>query len=169
MFHTLTIILLSSGFVLASEPSPTGPLDQGRSYTAWFYAGESAKLWERFAPEMQKAMGTKEGLDALLQAESQPAYLDVRSVRNPATRGRNIRYRVAASPGWNAAFTLVWDNTVVAIAEMQAVIRDAGQFAGLGDARAIGFGRFEVSSFRVVEDRGAKKQTPKRSVAKASS
>jgi hypothetical protein len=45
-----------------------------------------------------------------LQAENEPVYLDVRSVRNAATRGRNIRYRVAASAGWNAEFTILWDN-----------------------------------------------------------
>lgn len=43
----------------ASAPAadlPNGPLERGRAYTAWFYAGEVARLWERFAPEMQAAM-----------------------------------------------------------------------------------------------------------------
>jgi hypothetical protein len=43
------------------------------------------------------------------EADNEPVYLDVRSVRNPTTRGRNIRYRVAASRGWNAEFTIEWD------------------------------------------------------------
>lgn len=33
-------------------------------------------------------------------------YLDVRGVRNPSTRGANIRYRVALSPGWKATLNL---------------------------------------------------------------
>ena len=33
--------------------------------------------------------------------ESAPVYLDVQSVRNPSTKARNVRYRVAASPGWS--------------------------------------------------------------------
>jgi CRISPR/Cas system endoribonuclease Cas6 (RAMP superfamily) len=66
----------------------------------------------------------------------------VRSVKNPATRARNVRYRVAASKGWTATFTIMWDKTVVAREEMKAAIRDAGMFVGIGDGRSIGFGRF---------------------------
>jgi hypothetical protein len=79
----------------------------------------------------------------------EPVYLDIRSVKNPATRARNIRYRVAASSGWIAQFSIVWDMTVVSRGEMEAVTRDAGMFAGIGDGRSIGFGRFEVASFEV--------------------
>jgi hypothetical protein len=80
-----------------------------------------------------------------------PVYLDVRGVRNPATKGRNVRYRVAASPGWRATFTLFWDKTLVSRSEMEAAIIDAGRFVGVGNGRAIGFGRFAVESC-VVED-----------------
>lgn len=76
-----------------------------------------------------------------------PVFLDVRSVRNPSTKGRNVRYRVAASAGWFAEFTLVWDKTIVSRNEMQAILNDAGQLVGLGDGRSIGFGRFTVHSF----------------------
>lgn len=76
-------------------------------------------------------------------------YLDVRSVRNPATKARNVRYRVAASPGWTATFHLLWDSTIVSRGEMNAALIDAGRLVGLGDGRSIGFGRFEVVSFEV--------------------
>jgi hypothetical protein len=99
------------------------------------------------------------------QAEKEPVYLDVRSVCNPATRGRNIRYRVAASPGWNAEFTILWDNTVLGAEQMKTVVRDSGLFQGLGDGRSIGFGRFEVISFRMNGDKHAKKPAAKRAVA----
>jgi hypothetical protein len=77
------------------------------------------------------------------------AYVYVEGVRNPATGGRNIRYRVATAPGWICQFTLHWDKTVLSRQEMEALCLTAGQFVGLGDGRAIGFGRFEVKSFIV--------------------
>lgn len=81
----------------------------------------------------------------------EPVYLDVRSVVNPSTRGRNVRYRVAASPGWMATFTLQWDKTIVSRNEMEAVCRDAGQLCGLGNGRKIGMGRFKIEQFEVIE------------------
>ena len=79
-----------------------------------------------------------------------PLYLDVRGVRNPSTRARNVRYRIAANPGWIAEFTLVWDKTIVSRAEMEAIAHDAGSLVGVGNGRAIGYGRFEVMEFEVV-------------------
>jgi hypothetical protein len=73
---------------------------------------------------------------------TQPVYLDIRSVRNPATRARNVRYRVAAAAGWQTTFTIQWDVTIVSRQELLAVLLDAGRFVGLGDGRAVGFGRF---------------------------
>jgi hypothetical protein len=80
--------------------------------------------------------------DPLPTDPEQLVYLDIRSVRNPATRARNVRYRVAAAPGWSTTFQISWDRTVVGRDEMKAVVLDAGRFVGLGDGRAIGFGRF---------------------------
>jgi len=81
-------------------------------------------------------------VDPLPDDPTAPVYLDVRSVKNPATRARNVRYRVAASRGWSATFTIQWDKTVVSRSEMLAAMRDAGAFVGIGDGRSIGFGRF---------------------------
>ena len=81
----------------------------------------------------------------------EPVYLDIRSVRNPSTRGRNVRYRVAAIPGWQTEFTIAWDATVVNRAQMEAVTIDASRLVGVGDGRSIGFGRFEVEEFTVGE------------------
>lgn len=78
-------------------------------------------------------------------------YLDVRGVVNPSTRGRNVRYRVVASPDWQAEFTLVWDKTIVSRNEMQAILIDAGKLVGVGNGRAIGMGRFQVERFEVSE------------------
>ncbi len=83
------------------------------------------------------------------QDPEQEVYLDVRGVVNPATRGRNVRYRVATREGWEATFTLEFDPSIVDRNQMQAVLIDAGKLVGLGDARAIGYGRFEVVAFTV--------------------
>lgn len=90
--------------------------------------------------------------DDLTTDDSQSVYLDVRSVRNPATKARNVRYRVAASPGWTATFRIAWDPTIVSRGEMEAVTIDAGRLVGLGDGRSIGFGRFEVMAFEIQEE-----------------
>lgn len=82
---------------------------------------------------------------------TQLVYMDVRSVKNPSTKGRNVRYRMATAPQWRAKFSLVWDRTIVSRGEMEAVIGDAGQFVGLADGRSIGFGRFTVQGFEVIE------------------
>lgn len=82
----------------------------------------------------------------LTRDDEQPVYLDVRSVRNPSTKARNVRYRVAASAGWVMTFTLLFDKTIVSRPEMQAVLNDAGTLCGIGDGRSVGFGRFAVEN-----------------------
>ncbi len=96
-------------------------------------------------------------------AESAPVYLDRRCVVNPGTGQRNVRYRVAASPGWKAAFTLAWDNAVVSASEMEAVLRDSGTLVGIGSGRGIGLGRFKVLRFDT-GDGHAKKPAAARSL-----
>lgn len=103
-------------------------------------------LLDRFIP------GFDGGLpDELTTDDEQPVYLDIRGVVNPNTRSRNVRYRVAASPGWQAEFTILWDITVVFTEQMQAVLHDAGNLIGLGNGRTVGFGRFRIEDFEEVE------------------
>lgn len=83
---------------------------------------------------------------------AQPVYIDVRGCRNPATKARNVRYRVAAKAGWNMVFTIEWDKTIVSRPEMNAVLLDAGRLTGLADGRSVGFGRFQVDSFTMTEE-----------------
>lgn len=78
-----------------------------------------------------------------------PVYLDICGVKNPATRSRNVRYRVAASTGWHAEFNLLWDGVIVPRGPMEQVVIDAGRLVGLGDGRSIGMGRFELMEFSV--------------------
>lgn len=83
--------------------------------------------------------------------ESQEVYIDVTGVRNPVTKSRNIRYRIATHKGWHATFHISWDKTVISRAEMEAVVIDSGKLCGLGDGRGVGDGRFELESFTVSE------------------
>lgn len=80
---------------------------------------------------------------------SQPVYIHISSVRNPATKARNVRYRIAAAPGWSLGFRIQWDKTIVSRSEIESVCTDAGALVGLGDGRSIGMGRFTVQSFTV--------------------
>jgi hypothetical protein len=74
----------------------------------------------------------------------EPVYIDVSGVKNPATKGKNVRYRVACSKGWECSFSLLYDITLVSKNTMLSVLADAGSLVGLGDGRSIGFGRFRI-------------------------
>jgi len=80
-----------------------------------------------------------------------PVYLDIRGVVNPSTKGRNVRYRIAAAPGWTCSFTILFDKTVISRAEMESAVINAGKLVGIGNARAIGMGRFDLISFVELE------------------
>ncbi len=90
--------------------------------------------------------------DNITVNQEEPVYLDIRSVKNPSTKARNIRYRVCTAPGWNAAFKIAWDRTIISRAEMETIVLDAGMYSGLGDARSIGFGRFKLKEFIIQEN-----------------
>lgn len=83
--------------------------------------------------------------------DSQPVYIDVRPVTRRGVK--NIRYRLATSVGWEIKFIIMWENTLINREQMKAICIDAGAFAGLGDARKLGFGRFEVVSFELLEEK----------------
>lgn len=104
---------------------------------------ESRVLVDRYLP------------DDITTDSDNPVYLDVRGVRNPATRGMNVRYRVAAAPGWTATFTLQWDKTIVNREQLHAVLIDAGRLCGIGDGRSIGMGRFEIVEVTVYAEEAA--------------
>ena len=88
--------------------------------------------------------------DTLTTDSDAPVYLDIRSVRNPSTKGRNVRYRVAASSDWHCEFELLWDATIGSRGQMEAVCIDAGKLEGLGNGRSLGLGRFDVQAFEVM-------------------
>lgn len=103
---------------------------------------ENIVLINRFVP--------KEGEPS--QDPTDPVYIDICGVRNPSTKARNVRYRLACSPGWECTFTILWDKTIVARELMRAVLNDASILVGLGDGRSVGNGRFEVVEFKELDN-----------------
>lgn len=88
-------------------------------------------------------------VEQLTDDDTQAVHLDIRYVKNPATRAGNVRYRVVMSPGWEVSFPISFDNTIVAVNQMRSVLKDAGTLCGVGDGRNIGMGRYEIVSFEV--------------------
>jgi hypothetical protein len=87
-------------------------------------------------------------LEDITKNPNDSVYVDVRPV---ARRGvKNIRYRLATSLGWETEFKIGWDSTLISPELMEAICLEAGAFAGLGDARKIGYGRFDVLNFDVI-------------------
>lgn len=113
---------------------------------ATLQVAESIVLIDRYLPD---------GLNSLPTDPTLPVYLDIRGVVNPSTRMRNVRYRVAASPGWQCGFTLEWDCTIVDRNQMQAVLVDAGRLVGIGNGRSVGMGRFAIISLALHDGDGA--------------
>lgn len=77
-------------------------------------------------------------------------YIDVR----PVTRNKvkNIRYRLAVGQGWEAEFQIAWESTLISREQMISICNDAGLFAGVGDGRKLGYGRYEICSFIIEEE-----------------
>lgn len=151
-----TVLVLPDGHLYIEPTYIFGCLRDGARYTkkgrgsiqsalsATLQVSDDRVLIDRFLPDGN-------GRGDLTNDPMQLVYLDVRSVKNPVTKGRNVRYRVAASAGWQATFNLIWDKTIVSRNEVQAVIVDAGRLCGVGDARNIGFGRFDVVSCDITD------------------
>lgn len=86
----------------------------------------------------------------LTTSRTDTVYIDVRSVVNPMTKGRNVRYRIAAGAGWTLTTSLSWDDFTVSKERLKECVKNAGAFEGVGDGRKIGFGRFDLLSFLMV-------------------
>ena len=99
---------------------------------------EELVVLDRHLPEVEVPVGA-----------TAPVFIDVRGVRMKASGSWNVRYRLAASRGWQASFHLLWDKTLLNRSELNAVCIDAGRYVGIGDGRKIGFGRFDVVRFEV--------------------
>lgn len=82
---------------------------------------------------------------------NQKVFLDIRPVVNPMTKGKNLRYRICISHPWELKFKISWDNVILSKETMKQAIVNAGLYQGIGDGRAIGFGRYKLVNFEDVE------------------
>lgn len=76
-------------------------------------------------------------------------FLDIRGVMNPNSKGRNVRYRVAVREGWKLSFSVSWNAYTVTTEQFKEALDYAGSESGLGDGRALGFGRFIVENVTI--------------------
>lgn len=81
-----------------------------------------------------------------------PAILiDKRTVKNPATKGRNVRYR-AKFTEWTSTFRLnVLCDDYITKELLEQILEYAGMYVGLGDYRPR-FGRFTIESVKEVKN-----------------
>ena len=99
-------------------------------------------LFDQFLPEEK---------DLKINDLSEPVFLDVRTVKNPNTKGSNLRYRIGMKSGYEFSFKIMWDDSIVSENHMKNVARDAGMLVGIGDGRSLGFGRYEIKDFSIVK------------------
>ncbi len=85
--------------------------------------------------------------EELITNSSEPVYIDIRMVSNPNTKGKNVRYRVALSPGWVLKFHMDVDDSLVSMQQTKKIIEDTGKMQGLADGRTLGYGRFKLNEF----------------------
>ena len=81
---------------------------------------------------------------------SKDLYIDVRGVMNPNSKGRNVRYRLTMNTGWKTSFVFSYDNELISKDQMRKVLEDSGKMVGIGDALALGYGRFSITDFKIL-------------------
>jgi len=86
----------------------------------------------------------------LTKNSEDPVYLDICGVTNPNTKGKNIRYRIASSPGWEIIFVIRWDDRLISHDHMEQIVEAAGLYNGIGDGRNWGNGRFKIISYELI-------------------
>lgn len=159
-----TVLCTKDGQMFINGSYVFGAMKEGAKYTkkgraslqspvvATLQIGEDRVLIDRYFPGFPNGHNfDPDTVNEPSRDPDEPIYLDVRGVINPSTRMRNVRYRVVASPGWQAEFTLIWDKTIVSRGEMEAILIDAGKLVGVGNGRRIGMGRFQVEQFEISE------------------
>lgn len=107
-------------------PTPTtpvtpanDPLATGRRYTTWFYAGETARIWERFSTGMREAIGGadklarfREQVEAQVGKEERVLDEKVTSMEGAQVYLRTVKFTGAPTPV-DVQWTLTGDGTVI--------------------------------------------------------
>ena len=83
-----------------------------------------------------------------IQQGTPNAYIDIRTVKNPSTKGRQLRYR-AAFNNWSSEFQIIVNaDEYINEKILRAIIEYAGMFVGVGDYRPR-FGRFTLTDLQM--------------------
>lgn len=129
-----------SCFKAGSVHSKVGRGTLQKTFIAGVIILDEITLLNRKIPENWREMTFEEfGLDS-----SKPVYIDVRGVMNPNSKGRNVRYRICCSPGWETEVNMSFDETIISMAHVKKVVEDSGKLIGMADGRTLGYGRFEI-------------------------
>jgi hypothetical protein len=125
-------------------------LREASRYTRQGRASFMTKLSATLQVQEEEIFVTNRALpETMTEDPENDVYLDIQGVKNPATKAKNLRYRVAAREGWQICFHLVWDRSLVPKEVMETILRDGGNLVGLGSGRNIGKGKFKVNRFEV--------------------
>ena len=133
-------IYMQSAFKNGSVHTKVG---RGTVQKTWISAVQIEDLKIFFNREMPKDWENISTNDFTVDVNS-PVFLDICMVSNPNTKGRNIRYRIGCSIGWECSFSLLIDDTIISKEIVKKVVSDTGKLQGLADGRTLGYGRFEV-------------------------
>lgn len=120
-----------------------------KSFMSCMLMRSEISLIDRYLPEGWQNKSAEE----MSKNSSDPVYLDVRAVMNPNSKGRNIRYRVACSPGWETEFSFEFDENVISTPQIKKIVEDSGKMIGIGDGRVLGYGRFNVLECVIENDK----------------
>lgn len=98
--------------------------------------------------ELPKSIEMIESED-LPKDSSRDVFLDIRGVKNPMTKGKNVRYRLGMKAGWETTISFEWDDTVISRDNIKQAIESSGKFVGMGDGRLLGYGRFNCENIKI--------------------
>lgn len=66
--------------------------------------------------------------------------------------GRNLILRSRPRfDEWEIEFEIHFDEEIISASDIKKLLERGGKFIGIGDGRKIGYGRFKVEKFEVVE------------------
>lgn len=137
----------------------TGCLKKGSTYTKAgrgtlqkSFVSSTTVLTEKAMIDRYLPKGWMEMSHEQMETDSsKPVYLDIRGVTNPNSKGKNIRYRVACCPGWQTEVEFIFDDTIISQNQIKKIVEDSGKNIGVGDALALGYGRFKPTEFEITE------------------
>lgn len=94
----------------AQAPAPVDPMEAGRRYTDWFYAGETAKIWDLFSTQMREVIGSAQKLAEFRKGFVDGVGAETAIVEETVTPGASTRIYIRTARFAKAPmpFTIRW-------------------------------------------------------------